>query len=166
MTLTLIAAQDRNGAIGHRNAIPWHIPEDLAFFKRETTGDAVIMGRKTWDSLPRKPLPGRLNIVITRSPACYEGEAIFTSLDRAVETARQAGYDRLYCIGGAEIYRQMMPLADRILLTTVEITAEAADTFFPAIDPAEWRIVDTRILRSTPPACSVSEYVRADCRCD
>lgn len=160
MMLTLIAAQDLQGAIGHRNTIPWHVPEDFAFFKRETTGGAVIMGRKTWDSLPKKPLPNRLNIVVTHRLLNTEDGAIFTTFENSIHAARDAGYDRIYCIGGAEIYRQMMPFADRILLSTVEMSADSADTYFPDFDPSDWDISDTMLLRSSPPACSVTEYLR------
>lgn len=97
--ISLIVARARNGAIGRGNTIPWDAPEDLKFFQRETLGGAVIMGRNTWDSLPKRPLPRRLNIVVTSRPA--EGaDALFVPLAQAVNTARQAGYFRIYAIGG------------------------------------------------------------------
>lgn len=158
--LTLIAAQDLNGAIGRGNTIPWHIPEDFAFFKRETTGGAIVMGRKTWESLPKRPLPNRLNIVISRASGDDRQGAIFTTFDNALSVARTAGYQRVYCIGGGEIYRQMMPLADRILLSTVETRVEGADTFFPALNPVDWMVTDSRVLRPEDPICRLTEYRR------
>lgn len=158
--LTLIAARDRNGAIGRANTIPWHVPEDFAFFKRETTGGAVIMGRKTWDSLPRKPLPGRLNIVISRQAASSTDGVIRTTFDNAIPQAEALGYARIYCIGGAEIYRQMLGMAGRVLLSTVDLHIDDADAFFPDLDPAQWRLVATTTLRASDPECRVSEYLR------
>lgn len=158
--LTLIAAQDLAGAIGRANAIPWHVPEDFAFFKRETTGGAVIMGRKTWDSLPRKPLPDRLNIVVTREMRENDGPVLFTGLESAIPRARAAGYDRIYCIGGGEIYRLMLPMAERILLSTVSVRIDDADTFFPRLDPEEWHETGREILRAADPTCIVTCYRR------
>lgn len=160
--LTLIAARDRAGAIGRGNTIPWHVPEDFAFFKRETLGGAVIMGRKTWDSLPRRPLPGRLNIVVTRHPPAEtaEPEVIFTGLDDAIGAARARGHKRIYCIGGAEIYRQMLSAADRVLLSTVEVDVAEADAFFPALDPEAWAPARHEVLRAADPRCVMTEYLR------
>ncbi|MBU3031194.1 dihydrofolate reductase [Paracoccus marinaquae] len=158
--LTLIAAQDLAGAIGRDNTIPWHVPEDFAFFRRETTGGAVIMGRKTWDSLPRRPLPNRLNIVISRQKRPPADGVVFTGFDEAVGLARAAGNDRIYCIGGGDIYRQMLPQADRILLSTVGLRIDGADTFFPQIAPTEWRETDRQTLREADPTCILTEYRR------
>lgn len=158
--LTLIAAHDLNGAIGRDGDIPWHVPEDFAFFKRETTGGAVIMGRKTWDSLPKRPLPGRMNIVVTRSGYRAGPEAVFCDLDQAVPLAIEAGHDRLFCIGGAEIYRKMLDKADRLLLSTVHVTVPDADTYFPQIDPQAWRQVGGCVLRAADPHCTLTEYRR------
>lgn len=158
--LTLIAAQDRNGAIGRDNTIPWHVPEDFAFFKQVTSGSAIIMGRKTWDSLPRKPLPNRLNIVVSRTRTEPVPGQVLLKLDEALDYARSHGHDEVFCIGGAQIYRQMMPLADRILLSTVDTDIADADAFFPAMSPTEWRSGETRILRHADPHCAVTEYRR------
>lgn len=158
--LTLIAAQDLAGAIGHANTIPWHVPEDFAFFKRETMGGAVIMGRKTWDSLPRKPLPGRLNVVATRGATTIPDATVVSDLDFAVTLASEAGYDRLYCIGGAQIYQQMLPKADRIFLSTIHLRVPKADAYFPTIDPADWTIVGSTVLRESGPLCKLTEYRR------
>ncbi len=137
-SLTLVAAIARNGVIGKDNRLPWHLPEDLAHFKALTTGHAVIMGRKTWDSLPArfKPLPRRLNIVVTRDAAFRaEGTVIVHSLPAAVAAA---GNDAAFVIGGAEIYALALPLASHIEFTEVDVDCEG-DAFFPAFDRAAWR---------------------------
>jgi dihydrofolate reductase len=139
--ITLIVARDRNGAIGKDGDIPWHLPGDLAMFQRETTGGALIMGRATWESLPVKPLKGRLNIVVSRDRGL--AEHVVGSVAEAVELAQSEGYFRLYGIGGAGIYAEMLPLAHRLLLTEVDIAVEGADTWFPEVDEAEWREVSS-----------------------
>lgn len=138
-TLTLVAAVARNGVIGKDNRLPWQLPEDMAHFKALTTGHAVIMGRKTWDSLPPKfrPLPQRLNIVVTRDPAFRADAIVVHSLPAAVEAA---GNRSAFVIGGAEIYSLALPLADRIEFTEVGIDCEG-DAFFPAFDRREWHEV-------------------------
>lgn len=135
--LVLIAAVARNGAIGRDGRLPWHLPEDLAHFRRHTQGCPVIMGRKTWDSLPPRfrPLPGRRNLVLTRQRGLtLPGAEPCVSLDEAL--ARVAGAATVYVIGGAQLYAEALPRADRLLLTEVEQEAEA-DAFFPA-----WRHQD------------------------
>ncbi|GAA4229848.1 dihydrofolate reductase [Sagittula marina] len=127
--ITLIAAHDHNRAIGRDGDIPWHIPQDLALFKRETLGGAIIMGRKTWDSLPFKPLKDRLNIVVSRDMSL--NEHVVTSVEAAIALAYAEGYFRIYGIGGQGIYEEMLPLADRLLLTQVDTTVTGADTWFP-----------------------------------
>jgi len=156
--LTLVVARARNGAIGRNGTIPWSAPEDLAFFQRETTGGAVIMGRKTWESLPKRPLPRRLNIVVTRTAG--EGDAIFVPMPRALETAFSAGHRRVYGIGGEGIYRALLPLADRLLITEVDLDITDADAFFPAFDLADWHLAGTISLRAEGPACVLHEYLR------
>ena len=136
--LTLIAAVAKNGVIGDGNALPWHLPEDLRHFKALTSGHAVIMGRKTWESLPARfrPLPGRLNIVMTRDPSyAAEGAMVVHSMPEALTAA--AGHSA-FVIGGAELYAHALPLADRLELT--ELAREfSGDAFFPEIDPTAWR---------------------------
>jgi dihydrofolate reductase len=136
--LTLIAAVARNGVIGVDNRLPWHLPADLKHFKQLTTGHTVIMGRKTWESLPAKfrPLPGRHNIVVTRNGEYRaEGATVATSLPAAVAAAQSS---EAFVIGGAELYAAALALADCLQLT--EIAADFdGDTHFPAIDPAQWR---------------------------
>ena len=137
--LALIAARARNGVIGLDNRMPWYLPEDLAYFKRVTLGKPVVMGRKTFESIGR-PLPGRLNIVVTRNPDWQAaGVQVAHSLDAALALAAEAVPEEIMLIGGAELYRQALPQADVLYLT--EIDAEfAGDAFFPEVDLARWRI--------------------------
>ncbi|MEP2717273.1 dihydrofolate reductase [Pseudophaeobacter sp.] len=156
--ITLIVARDRNGAIGKDNTIPWRAPEDLKAFQRETLGGAVIMGRNTWDSLPFRPLKNRLNLVVSSNPAA--ADEVYSSVAKAIKAAYAQGYRRVYGIGGAGIYREMLPLADRLLITEVAIEVEEADTHFPEIQPDQWRHHGTTDLRSADPACTMVEYLR------
>jgi len=136
--LTLIAAVARNGVIGIDNRLPWHLPADLKHFKALTTGHAVIMGRKTWESLPEKfrPLPGRHNIVVTRNGDFRaEGATVVSSLPAAVAAAQS---DEAFVIGGAALYTTALALADRLQLTEIDAAFDG-DTHFPAIAPQEWR---------------------------
>ena len=156
--LTLIAARDRNGAIGKNNAIPWHAPEDLAFFQRETTGGAVVMGRRTWDSLPVRPLKNRLNLIVSSDASI--GEQVFSAPDLAVDHAYRSGHRRVYGIGGAGIYRALLAQADRLLLTEVDLAVPDPDAFFPGFDTAEWACLGQMPLRPADPACVLVEYLR------
>ena len=137
MKLCLIFARAANGVIGNKNALPWHLPQDMAHFKRLTMGCPVIMGRKTWDSLPERfrPLPGRLNIVVTRQPAwCAEGAQRAESIAQAVAQCPAEG--KAWVIGGAEIYAQALALACSAEVT--EIDADyAGDAFAPQFGP-QW----------------------------
>ncbi|MGP3697475.1 dihydrofolate reductase [Rhodobacter sp. NSM] len=156
--LSLVVARAKGGAIGKDGTIPWAAPEDLAFFQRETVGGAVIMGRRTWESLPKKPLPRRMNIVVTSR--VLEGEALFTTLDGAIPAAQAAGHARIYSIGGAGIFAAHLPVADRLLVTEVDLEVAGADTFFPDFDPAEWALASQIELRAASPACVLYEYLR------
>ncbi|MCV2368924.1 dihydrofolate reductase [Roseateles oligotrophus] len=138
--ISLIAGVAKGGAIGRANQLLWRLPEDLARFKALTLGHAVIMGRKTWDSLPAKfrPLPGRRNLVLTRNPdAQVDGAEQFGNLDAALAACE--GQERVFVIGGAEIYALALPLADRLELTEVEQDYPDADSFFPAWDSASFK---------------------------
>jgi dihydrofolate reductase len=137
--ISLVYAQSRNGVIGHEGGLPWHIPSDLKRFKQTTLGKPIIMGRKTWEGLPRKPLPGRLNIVVTRQ-ADFRAEGAMVAHD--VHAALQlAGEVAEVCvIGGGEIYRQFLPFAGRIYLTEVNVDVQG-DTLAPQLDAEEWREV-------------------------
>ena len=141
--ITLIAALARNGVIGKDNALPWHLPEDLKHFKQLTTGHAVIMGRKTWESLPPRfrPLPGRLNIVVTRSAEyAAPGATVVHSLEEAEKVGAGETARKLFVIGGAELYAHALPLAQRLELTEIDADVEG-DAYFPAFDRTEWREV-------------------------
>lgn len=134
MALNLIFARARNGVIGNNNTLPWHLPEDLAHFKATTLGQPVIMGRKTWDSLPQKfrPLPGRMNIVVTRQ-ADWQSEGAHVA--HSIEAALQAcpSNAQPWVIGGAELYRMAMPLATRVVVTEIDADFEG-DAFAPELD--------------------------------
>jgi len=158
LMISLIVARDRKGAIGKDNDIPWHAPEDLRAFQRETLGGAIIMGRHTWESLPVKPLKNRMNIVVTRQAGLAEHQA--GSVEEAIALAHEAGYRRVYGIGGAGIYAAMLPLAQRLLVTEVDIEVAGADTFFPAFSDRDWRLLGRHVLRDEAPACALHEYLR------
>ncbi|RRH73837.1 dihydrofolate reductase [Falsigemmobacter faecalis] len=155
--LTIIVARAKNGAIGKGNDIPWYAPEDLAFFKRETLGGAVIMGRNTWESLPFKPLKNRDNIVVSSS---MEGDHVVPSFAAALARAWDQGHARSYAMGGASIYREALAHAERLLITEVDLEIPDADVFFPEFDPAEFRLISTRVLRAAEPRCTLTEWLR------
>ncbi|NYE60366.1 dihydrofolate reductase [Duganella sp. 1224] len=133
--LTIIVATDAQRGIGINNTLPWKLPEDLAHFKRTTTGHPIIMGRKTFDSIGR-PLPNRRNIIVTRNDKwSHDGVEAVGSLDAAIALLDGA---EGYVIGGAEIYRQSLPLADQLIITQIDHTFDC-DAFFPEIDAAAWQ---------------------------
>lgn len=136
--LSIIVAIAQNGTIGDKNSLLWHIKEDMRFFRTTTSGHAVIMGRKTFESLGSKPLPKRKNIVITRSDLEFEGALTAHSLQEAVAMAE--GDEETFIIGGAQIYREALAVADRMYITRVERDYEG-DTSFPDIDYSQWRLV-------------------------
>jgi dihydrofolate reductase len=130
MIITLIAACDLDRGIGYQGELPWHLPADLAYFKQKTLGKAILMGRKTYESIGR-PLPGRRNLVLTRQFMQISGVEIIHHLDEL----RSLELDELMVIGGAEVYQQCLPMASRILLTEVH-TRVKADAFFPQLPPS------------------------------
>ncbi|KFN49289.1 dihydrofolate reductase [Arenimonas composti] len=135
--LVLVAALDRNRAIGRGNAMPWHLPDDLKRFKALTLGHPVLMGRRTAESLGRA-LPGRRNLVLTRAAAApLPGMEAVASLDAAIAAVAGAP---LMVIGGGEVYALALPRATRMFLTHVDTAVEGADAFFPAFDPAAWAV--------------------------
>jgi len=135
-TLGLIAAVASNGVIGSQGGLPWRLPDDLRFFKQQTLGHPVIMGRRTWESIGR-PLPGRHNIVVTRSTGLRaEGATVVDSLAAAL--AACAGEKAAFVIGGAELYRAALPLADRLVLTEIHRDFDG-DVRFPDFDRGNWR---------------------------
>ncbi|HHX35403.1 MAG TPA: dihydrofolate reductase [Gammaproteobacteria bacterium] len=147
LPVSLIVAATRNQVIGQDNQMPWHLPNDLRYFKQRTLGKPIIMGRKTWESLGR-PLPGRLNIVISRqNDIALEGAEIFTDLAQAIqrgqEWATEQGVDEVMVIGGGQIYQQALALAQRVYLTRIELELEG-DTFFPVLDAQHWQQTDAQ----------------------
>ena len=133
--VSIIVAVAQNGTIGDKNSLLWHIKEDMRFFRTTTSGHAVIMGRKTFESLGSKPLPKRTNIVITRQDVEFEGALTAHSLQEAIAMAE--GDEEIFIIGGAQIYAQALECADRLYLTLVEKEYEG-DTSFPEIDYRYW----------------------------
>lgn len=156
--LVLVAALARDRTIGAAGKMPWHFAEDLKAFKAATMGTALIMGRKTFDSIGR-PLPGRLNIVITRDPsalaAAHPGVVAVESLERAIGEVAGRGIAVASVIGGGEIYSLALPLAAEVLLTHVP-HGGGGDTFFPAWDPAAWE----EIAREAIGPCTRVRYRR------
>ena len=137
--LTLVVAMAKNGVIGNRGALPWRIPEDLKRFKALTLGKPCFMGRKTWDSLPKKPLPGRSNIVVTRDPHFREsGAQVAHSFTEALGIAARETPPEIMVIGGEAIFAAALPLAHRIALTEV-MAAPEGDAFMPVFDRTEWQ---------------------------
>ncbi|TRM52130.1 dihydrofolate reductase [Achromobacter sp. LC458] len=135
-SLTLIVAYSTNRVIGRDNTLPWKLPGDLAHFKRSTLGHPIIMGRKTWDSLGR-PLPGRSNIVISRNPDfTATGATVVPSLQAAIDACGEV--DEAFVIGGAQIYAQALPLAQRVLATEVHADV-GGDAFFPLLPSFQWK---------------------------
>ncbi|MGV3762971.1 dihydrofolate reductase [Parapedobacter sp.] len=136
--VSAIVAAAENNAIGKDNQLLWHLPNDLRFFKRTTTGHTVIMGRKTYESVG-KPLPNRRNIVITRQEGyTVQGAEVAHSLAEALGSC--AGEDEVFVVGGAEVYRQALPITNRVYLTRVHATLPG-DSFFPELDKQRWRLV-------------------------
>lgn len=134
--ISIIVAVAEDYGIGKGNRLLWHIPDDLKRFKKLTYGHSIIMGKKTWESLPVKPLPGRRNIVLTDNPSdCFDCTFTAYSVKEAIEECRDD--DEIFIIGGGSIYKQFLPLADRLYVTHIHKNSDA-DTFFPKIDPDTW----------------------------
>lgn len=137
MRISLIVAASTNGVIGADGGLPWHLPDDFRYFRQTTMGSPIIMGRRTWESIGR-PLPGRLNIVLTRSEdLCAVGAIVVRSVDDALAAAGDV--DEVFVIGGGEIYSLFLDRASRIHLTRVDARVEG-DTRFPALDPTDWQL--------------------------
>ena len=135
--ITIIAAVAKNRAIGYKNKLIYWLPNDLKRFKTLTTGHTIIMGRNTFLSLPKGALPNRRNIVLSRSAKAFEGCDVYPSLEAALEHC--APDEDIYIIGGASVYRQALPLADRLCLTEIDDTPAEADTFFPPYED-DWQV--------------------------
>lgn len=139
--ISIIVAVGNNNVIGKDNALIWHLPADMKFFKEKTTGHCIITGRKNYESIPEKfrPLPNRTNIVITRQKDYHApGAIVVNSLEKAIADAKQTKDDEIFIIGGAEIFRQCMHLTDRIYLTKIYHSFEG-DVFFPELNRNEWK---------------------------
>lgn len=136
--IALIAAIDRRRAIGYQNKLLYWLPNDMKRFKALTTEHTIVMGRRTFESLPKGALPNRRNIVLSTSPGLeLPGAEVFRSLEEALAACRAD--EQVYIIGGASLYRQALPLADRLCLTEIEAEAPQADAFFPEIDTSVWQ---------------------------
>ena len=136
-SIEAIVAIDENGAIGRQGDLLCHLPADMKHFKEVTMGHSIVMGRKTFESFPRRPLPGRQNIVITRNPGWqYPGVTVVHSLDEAIAAAET---DTLFIIGGAQVYEQALPMVEVLHLTRIHARWASADVFFPPLDMDEWQ---------------------------
>ena len=145
MILSLVVAASTNNAIGKNNQLLWQLPNDLKFFKNVTWAMPVAMGRKSFDSLGGKPLNGRLNIVITRQKDfAADGIVVVHNFNDAVFLAQQHDYKELMILGGGEIYKEAMPVADKIYITRVHAVFNDADTFFPEIDPSKFQLTSNQ----------------------
>jgi dihydrofolate reductase len=156
--VSMIWAMSRNGVIGRDNDLPWHLPRDMKHFMTTTRGHPVIMGRRTFESMHRRPLPGRANIVVTRNrDYVAPGATVVGDLDGALAEAergcRDAGVDEAFITGGAELYRLGLEVADRLYVTEVDADVEG-DTFFPEVDWSRWR----RISSTSFPADDTHAY--------
>ncbi len=165
LPLCLIAALAQNRVIGRDNQLPWHLPADLKHFKALTLGKPIIMGRKTWDSLGR-PLPGRLNLVVSRQAELrLDGAEVFPTLDaaigRAEQWAREQGAGELMLIGGAQLYGQALARAERLYLTRVGLRPEG-DAWFPEFSEADWRrdLLEEHPATADTPAHAFETWVR------
>ena len=150
MIISLIAALSKNSVIGKNNDLPWRLPADMKYFMQTTSGHCVLMGRKNYESLPPKfrPLPNRTNLLVTKQKDYIaEGCLIFHAIDEAVEFAKQQGEPELFVIGGAEIYKATLPIADKLYLTEIDAMIDG-DTYFPAFDKSKWK--ETSRTRHAP----------------
>lgn len=136
--ISIIAAVAQNGAIGYQNKLLYWLPNDLKRFKALTTGHTIIMGRKTFESLPKGALPNRRNVVLTRGESTFPGAETFPSLETALASCKSD--EDVYIIGGDSVYKQALPLADRLCLTEIMATPEQADAFFPEFNKSEWSV--------------------------
>lgn len=138
--ISIIVAVSDDWGIGKKNDLLWHIPEDMRRFKKLTMGKCVIMGKKTWESLPKRPLPGRKNIVLTDVPGdCIDCSVTAYSIEDAISKCDKN--EEMFVIGGGSIYRQFIPVADRLYITHVHQKA-SADVWFPVIDMRKWKVIE------------------------
>ena len=160
--IAMIVAVAKGGVIGADNDIPWYCPADLQHFKRTTMGAPVVMGRKTYESLKIQPLPGRRNIIISRNPEYQAaGCDVFSSIEAAIE--QLAAVDKIFIIGGAELYKQMLPKAQELYVTQVDVTV-AGDRYFPEISAQDWQLRSERDFQAdekNPHAMRFQYYQRS-----
>ena len=154
----IVAIADNNG-IGVRGDLPWHISEDLRYFKSVTAGYPVIMGRTTYFSLPFHPLKGRKNIVLNLGGEPIPEATCVYSFDEAFAEAEETGADKCFVMGGASVYRAALPMMDRLYITHVHTVVEDADVFFPEIDPAVWEVESTSETHADPQTGFTFEFV-------
>jgi dihydrofolate reductase len=161
--LSLIAALDRDFAIGKDNTLPWHLPTDLKRFKALTLGKPLLMGRRTAESLGRA-LPGRRNLVLTRSGRVpFEGMQAVAALDEALQLASDDRAGELCVIGGGEIFAMTLPIATRMYLTWVDTVVDGADAFFPRFDPGQWEVVGRETHAADAKHAFAFEFVDYEC---
>lgn len=145
MIISLVVAASSNNAIGKSNQLLWHLPNDLKFFKNITWAMPVAMGRKTFESCNSQPLKGRVNIIITRQKNFDTNNIIVVhDINNAIQIAQQNDYKEIMILGGGEIYKEAINIADKIYLTRVNHTFEEADTFFPKIDETKWKLISNQ----------------------
>lgn len=160
--IAMIVAVAKGGVIGADNDIPWYCPADLQHFKRTTMGAPVVMGRKTYESLKIQPLPGRRNIIISRNPEYQAaGCDVFSSIEAVIE--QLAAVDKIFIIGGAELYKQMLPKAQELYVTQVDVTV-AGDRYFPEISAQDWQLRSERDFQAdekNPHAMRFQYYQRS-----
>ncbi len=170
--ITLVVARARNGVIGADGGLPWHLPEELKHFRELTMHHAIVMGRRTWDSIGRA-LPGRRSIVVTRDPQReFAGAECARSIDEAIAAAARPGpdpsiaADEVFVIGGAQIFDAALPLADRAVVTEIDLDVDG-DTRFAALDPRHWSVVERREHRSADGVrYTIVDYRRAGATVD
>jgi dihydrofolate reductase len=138
--LVIIAALAKNYVIGKEERIPWNIPEDIHHFKTKTTNHAIIVGRKTYEHLPIRPLPDRTNVVLTRQNIEIPGAIVKHSLDEAIKYCKENSSDDIFIIGGSKVYEEALPLANKLELTWIDREYEG-DTYFPKIDFSKWELI-------------------------
>lgn len=147
MIVSIIVARASNDAIGINGELPWHLPSDLRHFKKTTIGHHVVMGRKTFVLLG-KPLPGRPHIVVTNNPdfKVPEGHHVVHGIEEALQIGKAKGLEKLFILGGAEIYKLALPFTDEMIITEIDASPDA-DTFFPKFDPGDWQIVHKETIK-------------------
>ena len=158
--LSIIACiSQTNRAIGYQNRLLYHIKSDLTRFRELTTGHAIIMGRKTYESLPNGALPHRRNIVVSRSMKEMEGCEVYPNLDEALKAA-EGKTEETFIIGGESIYRQSLPAAHKLYLTVVDDAPQQADAFFPEINPKEWKLIEKEMRNENGLSFSFLTYFK------